>query len=412
MKVLAADYLLTMDNGCEIIRDGAVVYEGSKILEISFNKELAHSRYPKASFSYAGKNSVVMPSLINAHTHLEFSKNKTSLIYGGFVDWLTSVMDTKELVCDTNLDSAMQDAITQMKQSGVGCICAISSFGKDIEMLALSGLRVTLFNEILGVKEERADFVKTDFLRRFASSKRYSSDMFTPAISLHSTYSCSLPIIDFATNFAKENKLKICSHFMESKEERLWLEHSKGEFEAFFKSRFDIDKSFITPIDFLKKFDSLHAIFVHCTHAIKEELEYIQNNGFFAVHCPVSNRLLGGKYFDLKGADKSGIKYITATDGLSSNFSLNLWNEMRCALFAHVDCNLKELSLQLLKSVTINASKAIGLNSGILKEGANADIISFCLPGSIENDEQLALQIILHTNKVNKLIINGNKINE
>ncbi len=412
MKILAADYLLTMDKSCDIIRNGAVIYNGSKIVEISFNKELAHSRYPNAEFSYVGKNSVIMPSLINAHTHLEFSKNTTSLVYGNFASWLQSVIDSKELTSDTNLENSMQKAIGQMKKSGIGAIGAISSFAKDIETLATSGLRVTLFNEILGIKEERADAVKSDFLRRFTSSQRYSSDMFTPAVSLHSTYSCSLGLMDFATDFAKENRLKICSHFMESEAERLWLEESKGELGAFFKSRFGIEKSVIKPIDFLKKFDSLPAIFVHCTHAAKNELEYMQKKGFFAVHCPVSNRLLGGKYFDVESANQIGATYATATDGLSSNFSLNLWNEMRCALFGYAGRNIEALCGELLKSVTLNAAKALGLNSGILKEGANADIIGFCLPGSVENDEQLALQVVLHTNKVNKLIINGIKTDE
>lgn len=406
MKILAADYLVTMDDERKIIRNGAVVYD-SKILEVSFDRELARSKYPDAQYEYMGKNSVIMPSLVNAHTHLEFSKNKTTLHYGNFIDWLTSVIEKKELTTDTDFESSMQTAIAQMKKSGVGALGAISSFGRDIETLSQSGLRVTLFNEALGTSDERIEEVKADFLRRFEASKRYSSDMFTASISVHSAYSCSRGLIDFLVSFARENSLKISTHFMESKAERFWLDKSRGEFKAFFKTYFGIERSQIKADDFIAKFKGLSSIFVHCTHASDAELEAIRNDGSFVVHCPVSNRLLGMKLLDVETAKNMGIEFITATDGLSSNFSLSLWNELRCALFGYTDLSLKILPYDLLKSVTINAAKALDIDGGKLEAGRNADLIAFCLPDFVEEDEYLPLQIILHTNEVDRLIING-----
>ncbi len=411
MKILAADYLITMDETHKIIRNGAVLYDGSKIVDISFDRELARSKYPDSEFEYMGANSVIMPSLINTHTHLEFSKNKTTLHYGNFIDWLTSVIEKKELTSESELASSMHDALRVMKKSGIGAIGAVSSFGKDIEILASCGLRVTLFNEILGTSNERADEIKSDFVRRFEITRRYASDMLTPAISLHSAYSSSRAIIDFAVSFAKENSLKICTHFMESKAERFWLDRNRGEFKAFFKAYFGVERSIIGAEEFLSKLSGLKTIFVHCTHANDAELETIRNDGAFVVHCPVSNRLLGGRLLDVETAKNMGIEYITATDGLSSNYSLNLWNEMRNSLFGYTDLSLKLLPYDLLKSVTVHAAKALDLNSGKLEVGHNADLIAFRLPGFVEEDEYLPLQIILHTNEVDKLIINGVEIN-
>jgi aminodeoxyfutalosine deaminase len=406
MKILAADYLVTMDDERKIIRNGAVIYD-SKILEISFDRELARSKYPEAQYEYMGKNSVIMPSLINAHVHLEFSKNKTTLHYGNFIDWLTSVIEKKELTADTDFEGSMQAAIAQMKKSGVGAIGAVSSFGRDIETLARSGFRVTLFNEALGTSDDRLEEVKADFLRRFEACKRHSSEMFTAAISVHSAYSCSRGLIDFLVSFAKENSLKMSTHFMESKAERFWLDKNRGEFKAFFKTYFGIERSQIRPEDFLSKFKGLNSIFVHCTHANDSELETIRNDDSYVVHCPVSNRLLGMKLLDVETAKNMGIEFITATDGLSSNFSLSLWNELRCALFGYTDLSLKILPYDLLKSVTANAAKALDIDGGKLEAGKNADLIAFCLPGFVEEDEYLPLQIILHTNEVDRLIING-----
>lgn len=411
MRILAADYLLTMDETRKIIRNGAVLFDGSTIIDISFDKELARSKYPNADFTYLGENSVIMPSLINTHVHLEFSKNKTTLHYGNFIEWLTSVIENKDLTSEEELSSAMQEALSQMKKSGVGAIGAVSSFGKDIEALASSGLKVTLFNEILGTSEERSEDIKADFLRRFEITKRYASDSFRPAISLHSAYSSCRSVMDFAVSFAKDNSLKICSHFMESKAERFWLDRNRGEFKAFFKAFFGLERSFVRPEEFLAKLSGLGAIFIHCTHANEQELEMIRNDGAFVVHCPTSNRLLGMRLLDVETAKNMGIEYITATDGLSSNYSLNIWNELRNALFGYTDLSLKVLPYDLLKSVTVNAAKALGLNSGKLEVGRDADLIAFKLPGAVSEDEHLPLQVILHTQTIEKLIINGVEIN-
>ncbi len=409
MKILAADYLVTMDDECKIIRNGAVLFD-SRIVEISFDRELARSKYPHAQFEYLGENSVLMPSLINSHAHLEFSKNKTTLHYGNFIDWLTSVIENKDLTSE-GLEEAMEEALSQMKKSGIGALGAISSFGKDIEMLSSSGLRVVLFNELLGTTEERLEEVKSDFLRRFETAKRYSNSLFEPALSVHSAYACSPRLIDFAVSFAKEHNLKVSAHFMESKSERFWLDNNRGEFKAFFKAYFGIEKSAIRADEFLDKFGGVHTLFVHCTHANGFELENMIENGSFVVHCPVSNRLLGMKLFDIETAKNMGIDYITATDGLSSNYTLNLWNELRSAMFGYTDFSLKILPYDLLKSVTINAAKALGLNSGKIEAGKNADFIAFRLSGEVDDDEYLPLQIILHTNEVEKLIISGAEIN-
>ena len=72
--------------------------------------------------------------------------------------------------------------------------------------------------------------------------------------------------------------------------------------------------------------------------------------------------------------------------------------------------DLKTLPFVLLKSVTANGAKALGIDSGELKEGKNADMIAFRLPDSPDDSDRVALQTILHTNKIDKLIICGEVI--
>jgi cytosine/adenosine deaminase-related metal-dependent hydrolase len=84
-----------------------------------------------------------------------------------------------------------------------------------------------------------------------------------------------------------------------------------------------------------------------------------------------------------------------------------MFDELRTALMIHTNENIIDFSKTLLKAATINGSIALGLNKGSLEKEKDADIISFKLLDVIEDKEDIAMQIILHTKSVNKTIIGG-----
>ncbi len=84
-----------------------------------------------------------------------------------------------------------------------------------------------------------------------------------------------------------------------------------------------------------------------------------------------------------------------------------MFDELRNALMAHSDKNILDFSKILLKAATVNGSRALGLNKGAIIKELDADMIAFVLPDKIEEKEDLAMQIILHTKFVDKTIIGG-----
>jgi len=203
--------------------------------------------------------------------------------------------------------------------------------------------------------------------------------------------------------------LIVSTHFMESLAEREWIDKGEGEFKNFFKEFFPhipIIKPLTNAKDFLKNFISVRTLFTHAVFATKEELEIIKDLGGVITHCPVSNRLLNNKTLNLNFLEEIKISYNIGTDGLSSNISLNMWDELREALFIHSNENLLNLSKKLLKAATKEGAKALGFNSGVLEVGKRADIIAIKLPDSCKK-EDLAYQLILHTKEVEKLFIDG-----
>jgi len=397
---LKADYVLLMDKNFTVLQNAEVVFD-KKIKSIGID-------LPKEDEEiYLGKNSVLMPALINSHTHLEFSANTTSLEYGDFIAWLDSVIENREELFNSCGLDCYKKAITQMLKSGVCAFGEISSTGSDMEFLRHSPLKVVFFNEIIGSNPAVVDVMYNDFLNRLDSSLQIQNEKFKTGISIHSAYSVHPLLMDKVISIAKEKNLPIQAHFMESKAERLWLDKGDGGFKIFFEKNFSKSKPLISAKEFLQKFKDTHTTFIHCVHANEEEFEIIKENDNMITHCPISNRLLNVGLLNLELVKNHSIDYTLATDGLSSNYSLNLFKELKAALFMHTTLHPKYLAKDLLKAVTTNAAKSLNLNNGSIEIGKDADLIALTLPQEVENIELLPLYIILYTQEVQKLFING-----
>jgi len=400
---LKADYVLLMDNKNTILKNAEVIFD-KKIIDVGYDLKKCEQEI------YLGENSILMPALINSHTHLEFSSNKTLLEYGDFILWLNSVIEHRENLFINCKGDCFKKAVDEMKKSGVCAFGEISSTGDDLRYLKHSPLKVVYFNEIIGTTPAAVDMLYQDFQARLNESMELQNEKFKIGISIHSPYSVHPLLMDKVLNIARSENLPVQAHFMESKAERRWLDEGEGEFKLFFEKHFKNAKPLIKPIEFIEKFRGLKATFIHCVHANEEEFEKIKEINASIAHCPVSNRLLNVGLLDLEKVKNYSIDYSVATDGLSSNYSLNLFKEIRAALLMHVSLHPKYLAKDLLKAVTKNAAKSLGLNNGEIKKGKDADLITFKLPNSVENLELLPLQIILHTNEVEKLYINGKEV--
>jgi len=399
---LKANYVLKMDDDFEIIENGEVIFD-KKIIKVGKDLE------KNIKTIDLGKNSVLMPGLINTHTHLEFSANNTSLIYGDFITWLNSVLMKRENLLNECGLNCYKKAIDEMKKSGIVAFGEISSTGLDIEFLKHSPLKVVLFNEIIGSNPSSVDVLYQDFINRLKESQKYESEKFIPSISIHSPYSVHPIVIKKVLEIAKKENMVVSAHFMESKAERDWLDSNKGDFKLFFQTHLNQTKAVTNAKEFLANFEGIKTHFIHCVWANEEELQTISKMDASIAHCPISNRLLNTGLLDIERVKNLNIPYSVATDGLSSNYSLNLFKEVRASLLMHTGLHPKYLAKDLLKSITKNAGEVLGLNNGSIEVGKFADMISFKLPNEVDI-EDLPLQIILHTNEIEKMWINGEKI--
>lgn len=404
MKLIYADWLLTCDDNFKIIKNGAIAFD-EKIIDIGTSDEF-QIKYENVKQEYLGINSVIMPGLINTHVHLEFSANKTTLKYGNFVQWLFSVMEHREELIEKATKKLVDEELKNMIANGTTTIGAISSYGFDMESCVESALNVVYFTEVLGSKADMIDTLFVDFKAKLKSAVAQTSDNFIPAIAIHSPYSTHPFLIREVLRIAQESNMAVSAHFQESKAENDWLNYSTGEFESFFKDMLDQHKSLTQPSEFLEQFKNIkHLSFTHCVEANEKELEQIKKLGASITHCPNSNRLLNNSILNISYLDE--IPLAMGTDGLSSNNTLNMFEEIRNALFMHTNLESNKLAQKLLTASTNGGANALGLKKGKLEKNYDADIISFKLPDACDKEEDLATSIILHTTKTTHTYIKG-----
>ncbi|MDR0762098.1 MAG: metal-dependent hydrolase, partial [Campylobacteraceae bacterium] len=347
MRVLLSDFVLICNDKFDIIPNGGICFD-EKIIETGNGKELA-AKYKNAKIEKLPKNSILMPGLINSHVHLEFSANTATLKLGDFMVWLKSVISSREELQSRCTQELIENVLDDILKSGTTSIGAISSFGLELKPCLKTPLNVVYFVEVIGSNPAAIDTLFEDFKSRFYEALRAKNSSFIPAVSIHSPYSTHPVLARHALKIAKDENVVVSAHFMESLHERKWLDNASGAMGEFMKDFNPHAKPMTTSYEFLELFNGVKTLFVHAVHAKDDELKMISEQKNTVAHCPRSNALLGTGALDIKNINAL---LTLGTDGLSSNISLNLWDEMRAALFTHQNHELNSLAILLLQAAT------------------------------------------------------------
>lgn len=402
MHILLADAIFTYD---AILRDYGIVFDKT-IISILPNEAL-RTQYGEQC-QELGSGSVLMSGLINPHVHLEFSANQSTLTYGGFMPWLSSVMVNRDDLINDCDDDCITRTIDTMLASGITTFGAVSSYGYDLDACVKAPQKVVYFNELIGSDPKMADALYANFQERLFASQRCMREGFYPSVAIHSPYSVHRILIQKALAYAKAHTLRVTAHFMESPSEREWLDENGGDFKPFFENFLKQHQAANTAEEFLSYFQEVPTLFTHVVHPKEKELALIRTGKHTIIHCPISNRLLGNGALDLANIQSHNIRWVCGTDGLSSNYALDLFEELKIALFMHHSHDLLGLSHQLWRSVTTDAAKAMELNCGTIAAGYDADLLIVRVNYPINN--QLPIHLLLQPRTIESVFIQGQKV--
>ncbi len=370
------------------LNKAAVLIADGKIREVGKAATLKKT-YKSIKTVDLGKG-ILLPGFVNGHTHLELGWTKNRIgNFGGFIEWLEQIIIAKtEEVTIEEIELSVEAGIKSLIESGVTTVGEISSYGgMDKPLLQKSGLRTILFRELF---DRHNDFWKTV---SFDKDERVEERPFP-----HSSYSCTPDFLKKVSRFSREKEIPLGIHLAESVDELNFL---RGEENGFEKKIFPMvgKEAFArenahTPFQYLKKlgtFERAKVTLVHMVQVSQEDVEELCKYDLGIVLCPRSNFFLkvGSPPVDhYTKIERLGI----GTDGLSSNFNLDFFEELRFFYLTFGNGLGKQAPFFTVYLATLGGAKALFLEEkiGSIEKGKDADLI-FIRPENPSPDPYLSV---------------------
>ncbi len=293
---------------------------------------------------------VIIPTLVNAHTHLELSALKNKISFkSGFQHWVKELISEREKLSNECIDAGIKNAIDELFQSGTSTIGEISSLYRSDKFMNDSEISGVFFKEYLG-NDLNIDCT-------FNSSHIFNS------YSGHAPHTTSPELLNKLKFETKKNNKPYSIHLSESYDETEFIKHGKGKWADFLIER-GIDYSnwpvpSRSPVEYLSKLDILDSktIVVHLINADFKDFKILKDNECKICLCPRSNNNLHKKLPKFELIYNLDLEFCLGTDSLASCKTLSIFDEMKY---------LSELTnffspKQIFRAATINGAKALGL---------------------------------------------------
>ncbi len=320
----------------------------------------------------AGK--LVMPGLINAHTHAYMTIHRNFADDLPFFEWLDKVQRVEDGMTEEDVYWTTLLAAVEMIRSGTTCFVdmTIKSAGETSGPLsaaagaaAEAGIRAVISRGLAGVSDSEESLMKYgQAVREMELFRQESRLQFFHGP--HAPYSCMADYLRKLTESCIARGIGQTIHLSESRAE---MERAAEQFG-------------MTPIRYAESVGVFRVpvIAAHCTYATEEDIRILAENGVSVAVNPKSNMKLGNGFAPVPGFLNAGINVCLGTDGSGSNNSLNMFQEMNAAALAYKGAYRRAQCVDaadVLRMATVNGAKAIGRPGelGVIREGALADLI-------------------------------------
>lgn len=373
--VIAADYVVTMNKDREVINGGAVAIHAGEILAVGKQEDIRKHYSPRKWID--GDNRVVMPGLVNGHTHSAMVLFRGIADDLGIMDWLTKYIFPAEIrfVNEDFIRSGTQLACLEMIKGGTTAFVDMYFHPKEIaRVVEECGLRAVIGAAVI---EQESGYAKNfkDAMNKaesFIREWKGRNSRITPAFAAHSAYTVTPESLKIIRRRANELGVGIATHLSESKAEIDIVREKYGD----------------SSINHLEKigFFSGPTIGAHVVWPTTEEIPILVKRKIGAIHNPTSNLKIASGFAPIPEMLDAGVAVGLGTDGAASNNDLDMWDEIRLAAYIHKGRLLDPKTMpaiRVLDIATRGGAAAIGLEeAGSLAAGKRADLIQVSLAAS------------------------------
>lgn len=372
---LRADWVLPI--AAPPIADGAVLIAADgRILAVGPHPSVPTP--PEAS-TESLPGAVLIPGLVNTHTHLELTGLGEPVGSGSFVEWITRLRQRKAERTPEAFDAAARQGVRDCWAAGVTTVADTGDSGAVLRALHALGGAGTCYQEVFGPDPGQAEASMAWLRHRLDDLASFTTARIRLGVSPHAPYSVSGPLYQAVVDLAAERALPIAVHLAESADETRLVVHGDGGFADLWAGRgIAPPPSARSPVDYLDQRGVLgpNTLAIHLVQADAADIGVLAARGTSVAHCPLSNRGHRHGEAPLAALLAAGLRVGVGTDSVVSVGRLDLLAEARAArILAALDA---EAALAL---VTIGAAAAIGLEDqvGALAAGRWGDVVALRL---------------------------------
>ena len=405
--IFRSRFVLTIDG--PPIENGAVAIAGNRVVAVGDAAEIM-SAHP-GEVTDLGEV-VLLPGLINAHCHLDYSMMRHSIDPPkSFTAWVKRINALKRSLDDDDYLAAIAKGFAEAKRWGTTMIGNIESFPELMLRLPPSPLRTWWFHEMIDIRHRLPTERALAGALSFFAARTRPLDFF--GLSPHAPYTASATLYRLARECAGQLAMPLTTHVAESREEFEMFRDKAGPLYEFLDGlqRPMADCGGHSPFSYLWRSGAIDAawILVHMNELNEEDFDILaklpRGGGPHIVHCPGSHRYFQHTPFEYRRLHDLGVNICVATDSLASTYSLSLLEELRG--LQRTNPWLKPE--QLLRTVTVNPARALkyGGDLGKIVPGALADLIAIPVASSIAD---LHEEIISYTRPVPWMMVDGNVV--
>jgi len=366
--VISGGTILTLDDADSQIDDGFIAIDGDEIVAVGNHEDLQRSFQGKKAID--ARHCIVMPGLINAHTHAAMTCFRGIADDMELMDWLNNYIFPAEA---KNVDPELaywgsRLACAEMIRSGTTTFCDMYIFEDETAQAAReSGMRC-LIGEVLfdfpspNVASPEEGLAYT----RMLIEKWDSDPLVNIVVEPHSLYTCSPSLLRDAKALADEYQIPLATHLLENKGEAKQLREKLGK----------------RATEFLHELGYLNERFFafHCVVMDDDDIRLFADRGCTVVHNPESNMKLASGVAPISDMLSQGVTVGLGTDGCASNNNLDMFQEMDTA--AKLE-KVERLDPTVMSAPTVtgmatrDGARVLGMDHlvGSLKAGMKGDII-------------------------------------
>lgn len=386
-RILRARYVFPVTG--EPVRAGMVAIQGERIVGVG--RELSGA--PVVDLG----NVAILPGLINAHTHLEFSDLPEPLGRPGisFVEWIEHVIAYRMQRVQTP-GQIVAAGLRESARQGVTVVGEIAQPGWDRSVLNHVRLRGTVFLELIGPTTPRAE-AALDLARQYLQAGSGVAG-WLPGLSPHAPYTVRPELLSAAVTLSAAQRVPIAFHLAESREERELLGSGTGPLRALLESRGSWEPGMFAPgrrpLDHLRALATAHrALVIHGNYLDDEEIALLARHAdhIAVVYCPRTHAWFQHKEHPLRRLLAAKATVALGTDSRASSPDLSLLAEMRWMANAYPDIG-RDTVLHL---GTLLGARALDVerDCGSLEPGKYADLAIVALPdGDAADPHELLFQ--------------------